>query len=186
MDELSRTLSIALLVGLVLACGCEAGRHPSHPLAGEEFAIASHQSRPSGKVSFLRGYQPGYEQARDELIEVVRRLEAGGKSLFGLYQYGRLHGCVRLRWGFIDERIPAPWVHRDEVTLYNLKEQAYERGVPLEVVVGSAPGWAAPWSRLQLSHVEKEQDGWRSWLVDDYGYVINEDEIQMARVRSAE
>ena len=61
-------------------------------------------------------------------------------------------------------------------------DQAYQRGVPLEVVVGSAPGWADPWTRLQLAHVEKEQDGWRSWLVDDYGYVIHEDEIQLARL----
>ena len=47
---------------------------------------------------------------------------------------------------------------------------------------GSAPGWADPWSRLQVAHVEKEQDGWRSWLVDDYGSVIHEDEIQLARL----
>ena len=66
--------------------------------------------------------------------------------------------------------------------LYNLKDQSYQRGVPLEVVVGSAPGWADPWSRAQLAHVEKEQDGWRSWLVDDYGCVIHENEIQLARL----
>jgi hypothetical protein len=43
-----------------------------------------------------------------------RRLEADAKALLALYQYGRLHGAVRLRWGFLDEMIPAPWVHRDE------------------------------------------------------------------------
>ena len=35
-----------------------------------------------------------------------RRLEADAKSLYGLYQYGRLHGCVRLRWGFLDRCCP--------------------------------------------------------------------------------
>jgi DMSO/TMAO reductase YedYZ molybdopterin-dependent catalytic subunit len=93
-----------------------------------------------------------------------------------------LHGAVRLRWGFLDEHLPAPWVHRDELTLYNLKEQAYERGVPLEVVVGSAPGWANPWSRAQWTCVAKEVEGWRSWLVDEEGDVIDEDEIQLARL----
>lgn len=38
-----------------------------------------------------------------------RRLEADAKSLYALYQYGRLHGCVRLCWGFLDEMLPAPW-----------------------------------------------------------------------------
>lgn len=32
-----------------------------------------------------------------------RRLEADAKSLYALYQCGRLHGAVRLRWGFLDE-----------------------------------------------------------------------------------
>ena len=55
-----------------------------------------------------------------------RRLEADAKALFALYQYGSLHGAVRLRWGFLDEMIPAPWVHRDERTLYDLVKRAHE------------------------------------------------------------
>jgi hypothetical protein len=31
---------------------------------------------------------------------------------------------VRFRWGFLDERIPAPWVHRDEPMLHDLKRSA--------------------------------------------------------------
>ena len=122
-------------------------------------------SRPFGDAKKMREYLAG-----GQLTKLRRRLEADAKSLYAIYQYGRLHGSVRLRWGFVDERSPSPgctWVHRDEVTLYNLMDQTYQRGVPLEVVVGSAPGWADPWTRLQLAHVEKEQDGWRSWLVDD-------------------
>ncbi len=120
--------------------------------------------------------------AAGELAKLRRRLEADAKSLYAIYQYGRLHGTVRLRWGFLDERLPAPWVHRDEVKLRNLKDEAHRRGVPLEIVVGSAPGWADPWSRLRRAHVMKEPDGWRSWLVDDTGSVIPEDEIQLARL----
>ncbi|MEU5091162.1 exodeoxyribonuclease VII small subunit [Streptomyces sp. NPDC021356] len=44
---------------------------------------------------------PGYEQARDELIEVVRRLEAGGTSLeesLALWERGEELARVCRRW----------------------------------------------------------------------------------------
>src|SRR5215469_1407943 len=49
------------------------------------------------------------------------------------YEYGRLHGAVRLRWRFLDERIPVPWVGRDEPTLHELQKSARAMKVPLEV-----------------------------------------------------
>jgi hypothetical protein len=49
------------------------------------------------------------------------------------YEYGRLHGAVRLRWRFLDERIPVPWVGRDEPTLHELQKSALAMKVPLEV-----------------------------------------------------
>jgi hypothetical protein len=96
-------------------------------------------ARPFGDEALLRRYlrEGGYTRLR-------RRLEADAKSLFALYQYGRLHGAVRVRWGFLDEAIPAPWVHADEARLYDLKARALELGAPLEVVAGSAPGLGAP------------------------------------------
>ena len=134
-------------------------------------------SRPFGDEEILRRYLREGQSTR-----LRRRLEADAKSLYALYQYGRLHGAVRLRWGFLDEKIPAPWVHRDEATLYHLERRALELQVPLEVVVGSAPGWADPWSRARRAYVEKEEPGWRSWLVDEEGYVIDRDEVQLARL----
>lgn len=133
--------------------------------------------QPFGDENLLRRYLSEGEHAK-----LRRRLEADAKSLYALYEYGRLHGTVRLRWGFLDEKLAAPWVHQDEPTLYNLKEQALERGVPLELVVGSAAGWSDPWSRGQLAFVAKEPSGWRTWIVDQSGYVINEEEIQRARL----
>ena len=59
-----------------------------------------------------------------------------------------------------------------ESQLYHLKEQSYQRGIPLEIVVGSAPAWADPWSRAQLAQVEKERGR----------CVIHEEEIQLARL----
>ena len=134
--------------------------------------------RPFGDEKTMREYLAG-----GELTKLRRRLEADAKSLYAIYQYGRLHGTVRLRWGFLDEPLPAPWVHDDEVTLHKLMDQSRQRGVPLQVVVGTAPGWADPWSRAQLAHVE--EDGWQLRLVDDDGYVIPRDEIQLARLSGA-
>jgi len=134
-------------------------------------------SRSFGDKRVLQGYL-----RRREVSKLRRRLEADAKSLYALYQYGRLHGSVRLRWGFLDQRIPAPWVHRDEQTLYRLMRKAHALGIPLDVVVGSAPGWTDPWSRVQRAYVIKEEDGWRSWLVDERGFAIHEQEVQLARL----
>ncbi len=134
-------------------------------------------SRPFGDPKKMSGYLE-----RGELTKLRRRLEADAKSLFALYEYGRIHGTVRLRWGFLDEPIPAPWVHRDEKTIYHLKREALERGVLLEVVIGNAPGWNDPWSRSQRVWVERERSGWGTWLVDEAGYLIEEADVQRARL----
>lgn len=64
-------------------------------------------SRPFGDPKKLAAYLRGGDHKK-----LRRRLEANVKSLFALYEYGRLHGAVRLRWGFLDEFIPAPWVRQ--------------------------------------------------------------------------
>jgi len=119
---------------------------------------------------------------KGELTKLRRRLEADVKSLHALYEYGRLHGAVRLRWGFLDERIPAPWVHRDEPRLYHLMQSALSMNAPLEVVLGSAPGWGEAWSRVQTAYVKQDANGWRIWLVDERGLPIDEAEVQRARL----
>lgn len=115
-----------------------------------------------------------------------RRIEADAKSLFALYQYGRLHGTVRLRWGFLDERLPAPWVHSDEPVLYTLMRRAHDLGAPLEIVAGSAPGWAAPWSRAQRVFVQQGEKGWPLWLVDKEGSAIDRQDVQLARLGTSD
>ena len=91
-------------------------------------------SRPFGDETKMREYL-----AVGDLTKLRRRLEADAKSLYAIYQYGRLHGTVRLRWGYLDERLPAPWVHRDEIMLHNLKEEAYERRVPFRSWLAARP-----------------------------------------------
>lgn len=134
-------------------------------------------SRPFGDAKKLRAYL-----AKDQLTQLRRRLEADVKSLHALYEYGRLHGALRLRWGFIDERLAVPWVHVDELSLYDLKKTALETDAPLEVVVGSAPGWSDPWSRARHAWVERGRSEWQTLLVDEDGYVLAEAEIQRARL----
>lgn len=137
-------------------------------------------SRPFGEAPKLAEYI-----TKGDETKLRRRLEADVKSLHALYEYGRLHGAVRLRWGFLDEFIPAPWVDRDEPTLYNLAESAHAMKVPLEVVVGSAPGWAEPWSRVRRAFVQKAPGSWQASLVDENGYQIDESEVQRARLPTA-
>ncbi|MCX4243681.1 DNA repair protein RecN [Paraliomyxa miuraensis] len=136
-------------------------------------------SRPLGDPKKLAAY---LRDGDDKKLR--RRLEANVKALHALYEYGCLHGAVRLRWGFLDELIPAPWAHPDEPKLRHLCKAALEAGLPLEVVVGSAPGWADPWARVRLAHAHKAATGWRIWLTDDLGFEINEADVQRARLRT--
>jgi hypothetical protein len=70
----------------------------------------------------------------------------------------------------------------NEPQLYTLKEEASERGVPLEVVVGSAPGWADPWARAQPAIVMKDPRGFGTVLVNRDGFLIDQEEVQLARI----
>ena len=155
IDKRGRTLKITPAMLIQGACGI------SRPLAPDS----------------LRGYL-----AAGEDTKLRRRLEADVKSLHALHEYGRLHHSVRLRWGFLDERLPAPWVHPDEPYLGELMKQGLALGVPLEVVVGSAPGWAEPWARAFPACVVQGERPWEQYLVDEQGMVVREDEIQLARL----
>ncbi len=134
-------------------------------------------SRPLGDPAKLRQYL-----RRGQTTPLRRRLEADAKSLFALYQYGRLHGCVRLRWGFLDERLPVPWAYRDERKIYDLKKEACERGAEMEVVVGAAPGWKDPWARAFRCRALRDDPNYRYVLVDGDGFEVDDWEIQAARI----
>jgi hypothetical protein len=86
-------------------------------------------------------------------LKLARRLESDVKALHAFYQYGVLHGSVRLRWGFIDENLTTEWALPGEVSLYKQLKAATESGAAVDMVVGAAPGWADPWSRAKRVHV---------------------------------
>jgi hypothetical protein len=134
-------------------------------------------SRPFGTSDALESYLAG-----GQTTKFRRRLEADAKSLFALYQYGRTHGAVRLRWGFLDEMLPAPWVHRDEIVLYDLKRKAHTLGIEIEAVVGSAPGWDEPWARARRCRATAGQSEYDLVLFDEEGLPVDDRDVQLARL----
>lgn len=137
-------------------------------------------SRPLGDEAKLRGYlEAGHH------TQLRRRLEADAKALFALHEYGRLHGAVRLRWGFLDQMFSAPWLHRDEPTLYTLMGEAHSLGLAIEAVVGAAPGWEQPWSRAKRFEVAQGDREHDLVLIDQHGTVVDEHGVQLARLETA-
>ncbi|XYI02052.1 hypothetical protein ACMHYB_20665 [Sorangium sp. So ce1128] len=78
---------------------------------------------------------------------LARRIESDVKAFHALYQYGVLHGAVRLRWGFVDEMLATDWALPGDVSLHQQLKSAYEKDAAVDLVVGMAPGWADPWWR---------------------------------------
>lgn len=135
--------------------------------------------RPFGDAEKLRGYL-----ARGQLAQLQDRLEADARSLLALHEYGRLHGRVRLRWGFLDEMFPAPWHHHDEPTLRSLMGQACSLSMGLEAVVGPAPEWDDPWARARRLEVVQGAREWDLSLFDEYGDHVDDRDVQLARLEA--
>jgi hypothetical protein len=112
---------------------------------------------------------------------LAARLESDAKSLFAYYLFGRLHGCVRLRWGFLDENLSVDWRLPGEEALYEILEQAETEGREVEVVLGSAPGWNDPWSRAKNGRVTRGGP-WDQRVVELPNRTVSVDEIQSARL----
>ncbi|WP_437572712.1 hypothetical protein [Sorangium sp. So ce542] len=105
-------------------------------------------SRPLGDPEKVASYL-----AEGDHAKLARRLESDVKALHAFYQYGVLHGFVRLRWGFIDEVLSTEWALPGDVSLYQQLKSASETGAAVDLVVGAAPGWADPWSRARRVRV---------------------------------
>lgn len=137
--------------------------------------------RPFGDEKRLRSLLAAGNTAR-----LHRRLEADAKALVAYYQYARLHHTVRLRWGFLDEAIAAPWVDPDEPSLYALVREAFDGGRELEVVSGSAPGWKDPWARARRCRVLSDGSSYGRRLVDEEGLPVDNRDVQLARLLTVE
>jgi hypothetical protein len=111
----------------------------------------------SGTTGISRPFGEPEKVARD-LFErnhpkLARRLVSDVKALYAFYQYGVLHGAVRLHWGFVDESLATDWALPGEAGLYSQLKSAIESGAAVDLVVGSAPSWTDPWSRTRRVRV---------------------------------
>lgn len=134
-------------------------------------------NRPLGDAKKLRAYL-----AQGQIDKLAARLESDAKALFALHEYGKVHGCVRLRRGFLDEVFAAPWHHRDEPTLDNLKREAIDLSMGLVAVVGHTPDWDDPWSRAQRLEVVRGQREYDLLLFDEIGRYVDDRDVQLARL----
>jgi hypothetical protein len=120
--------------------------------------------------------------ARGQKSALCRRLEADAGSLFALYQYGRTHGAVRVRWGAIDDMLPVPWVHADEHILHHVVQKAFAIGAEIEAVVGRAPERSDPWARARLLRVTTGRHEHDLVLIDQDGTAVDDRDVQLARL----
>lgn len=135
--------------------------------------------RPFGDPDKLHAYL-----ASGQITELQRRLEADAQSLFALHQYGKVHGCVRLRRGALDRRFPVPWHHHDEPTLYHLKREAHRLAMGIIAVVGSAPGWEEPWALARRLDVLRGASEYELMLFDELGGYVDDRDVQLARLEA--
>ena len=134
-------------------------------------------SRPLGEPARVAQYLAGGETGK-----LTRRLESDVKALHAFYRYGLLHHCVRLRWGFLDEMFPVDWALPGEPHLHEILEGAKAAGAPVDLVVGSAPGWADPWSRARRGAI-LEVEPWQVTVrLDGEVWRLDRGDIQAVRV----
>ena len=78
--------------------------------------------------------------------------------------------------------IPAPWLHRDEPGIHELKRQAQSLDTTIDAVIGSAPGWEDPWARARRFYVETGSSKYELLLVAADGYVADDRDVQLAKL----
>lgn len=113
--------------------------------------------------------------------KLTRRLESDAKALLAFYSFGTLHRFVRLRWGFIDENLSVDWALPGQPGYYDILQKADKLNLPLEVVIGSAPGWQDPWSRGRRASAVKTDRELRVQLDGD-SWPLERSEIQAIRI----
>ncbi len=120
--------------------------------------------------------------AAGDLSKLVKRLQTDVRSLYSLYEYGRLHGVVQLSYRGAEERLPVPWAYYDGTRLGDLARQALELGVQLEVVVVGALDLDDPWERAVRVWVKPGDHAWQYSLVTPYGDEVEKTQVQRARL----
>ncbi len=116
-----------------------------------------------------------------DFARLRNRLESDLRSLRALYEYGRLHDAVRLRWRQYDEMHPLGWSSHLENELGRMCREAMEMGRDLEVVLEAITDWNQPWAQSEIVFVEQGMRPWSTVLVDELGREFDKDDVQLAR-----
>jgi len=77
---------------------------------------------------------------------LASRLEAEAQALFALYQFGALHGGVRVRRRPDERLLPVSWSLRGDPDFEAFVRASIRRRVPVDIVVGPATSLADPWA----------------------------------------
>ena len=77
---------------------------------------------------------------------LANRLEAEAQALFALYQFGALHGGVRVRRRPGERLLPVSWSLRGDPDFEAFVKASIRRWIPVNIVMGPATGLTDPWS----------------------------------------
>jgi len=80
------------------------------------------------------------------LHEVAGRLATEARVLCLLYEYGALHGGVRVRARPGDRLLPVDWGLRGDPDMHSVLDAAMRAWVPVDLVIGAPPDSVNPWA----------------------------------------
>ncbi len=87
------------------------------------------------------------------------RLEEEAQALFALYEYGALHGGVRIRRHLGDRLVPVSWSLPGDPDFESFVSASARHWLPLEIVTGPSATLADPWSAAAtVTIVERDRD----------------------------
>jgi hypothetical protein len=90
---------------------------------------------------------------------LAARLEQEAQALFALYEYGALHGGVRIRRRPGDRLLPVSWSLAGDPDFESIVSASARHWLPVEVVVGPSAGLADPWpAATSVTIIERDRD----------------------------
>jgi hypothetical protein len=106
---------------------------------------------------------------------VAGRLATEARALCLLYEYGVLHGGVRVRTRPGDRLLPVEWGLRGDPDMHSVLDAAMRACVPVDIVVGPPPDLADPWTHVVRAdivdrmgqHIVIRTPGEVQWLSTD-------------------
>jgi hypothetical protein len=116
------------------------------------------------------------------LQDVAGRLAAEARALCLLYEYGALHGGVRVRSRPGDRLLPVAWGLRGDPDMHSVLDAAMRARVPVDLVIGAPPDSADPWK--YVVHADIADCVWPQLVIRTPGGVqlLTADEVHAVRV----